>query len=191
MISSLVLANFPKFSRRLELARTTQAIAQSFRQAEGAALGVREFSGLFPAYGLHFDGSNKKQYMFFADLPDANGNSNHLYDLTDLNNDGRPDELVDTFSISLLPEIADLCAGIKSGTAGASCGLQALDAVFVRPNPDVFITANAASGVGGTPFSDAEIRVSLPTGECQQVTIWTTGQLTVGPIMDTCAAYGP
>ena len=46
-ISGLILANFPQFSRRLELSRTAQAVALAFREAETAALGVREFNGFF------------------------------------------------------------------------------------------------------------------------------------------------
>ena len=182
MISSLVLANFPKFSRRLELSRTSQAVATSFREAEGFALGVREFNGFFPAYGLHFDSADKKQYTLFADLPDANGVANRVYDLTDANEDGRPDELVDTYTISLIPSLRGFCAGKKSSSI-YSCfdgtAIGTLDAVFIRPNPDVFITAD------GVTYSDAEIFLELPAGECREVVIWQTGQLSIEP---TCEA---
>lgn len=188
MISSLVLANFPKFSRQLELSRTSQAVATSFREAEGFALGVREFNGLFPAYGLHFSSADKKQYVLFADLPDVNGNTNHVYDLTDANEDGKPDELVDTYTISLIPSLKGFCVGKKSG--GARCYSDAdigtLDAVFVRPNPDIFISINGTRCEGITCYSDAEIFLELPTGECREVVIWQTGQLSIEPIESPC-----
>lgn len=159
-ISLLILADFPEFTRRLELSRTAQAIALSFRQAESAALAVREFgSGVFPAYGLHFENTPAKSYVFFADL-----DSDRVYD--------NPAEKVDTFIINTLPEISRICGGAKSSPPG-DCSVTRLDAVYVRPNPDIFLTTDRGS------FNDAEIVVRLPTGEEKQIVIWTTGQLSI------------
>ena len=154
IISSLVLTNFPRFSRTLGLSRTAQAIALSFREAEGAALGVREFgSGIFPAYGLHFDINEPKSYVLFADTA-----NNRTY---------TESEKVDTFTITGSPSIVDLCAGV------GQCGHSSLDIVFVRPAPDVIIRS------GGIDFSSAKIIIELPTGERKHVVIRSTGQLSI------------
>ncbi|MCH7882948.1 prepilin-type N-terminal cleavage/methylation domain-containing protein [Patescibacteria group bacterium] len=153
IISSLVLTNFPRFSRTLGLSRTAQAIALSFREAEGAALGVREFgSGIFPGYGLHFDLNEPKSYILFADI-----NDDRVYDPAL--------EKVDTFIITGSPSIVDLCADV--------CGYSSLDIVFVRPAPDVIIR------IGGIDFSSAKIIIELPTGERKHVVIRSTGQLSI------------
>mgnify|MGYP001559091298 FL=1 len=160
MISALVLADFPEFTRRLELSRTAQAIALSFRQAESAALAVREFGlGVFPAYGIHFENLPAKSYIFFADL-----DSDRIYD-----NSG---EKVDSLIINTAPTISRICGGAKSSPPG-DCSIGWLDAVYVRPNPDIFLTTDRGS------FNDAEIVVRLPSGEEKQIVIWTTGQLSV------------
>ena len=178
-ISGLILANFPQFSRRLELSRTAQAVALAFREAETAALGVREFNGFFPAYGLHFEDdplTDDRAFTLFADMNDLNGDGtpegNGFYDLEDLNVDGRPDEFADMFTITGAPRIAGLCAG------GGCAAVTSLDVVFVRPNPDVFIRKNGEA----TLFSNAEIVIKIPTGECRRVVIWATGQLSIEPI---------
>lgn len=158
IISSLVLTNFPRFSRTLGLSRTAQAIALSFREAESAALGVREFgSGIFPAYGLHFENPPTKSYVFFADVI-SNAPNPPAYD--------GGSEKVDTFVITGSPNIVDLCAGTQ-------CGFNSLDIVFVRPAPDVFISS------GVQEFSIAEIVIELPTGERKHVVIRSTGQLSI------------
>ncbi|MBI1956916.1 MAG: prepilin-type N-terminal cleavage/methylation domain-containing protein [Candidatus Niyogibacteria bacterium] len=176
MISSLILANFPQFSRRLELSRTAQAVARSFREAETAALAVREFNGMFPPYGLHFEnGAAIRDYVLFADVnntdadPEPEGNG--LYD---------EGELVETFAITGAPVIAGICVGVRSG--GSTCDSSMLDIVFRRPNPDVVITAD-----GDPSFFNAEITIKIPTGECRRVVIWKTGQLSIEPIEIPCS----
>lgn len=160
VISALILADFPDFFRRLELSRTAQAVALSFREAESAALAVREFgSGIFPAYGLHFENPPTKSYILFADL-----NSNRLYDGTS--------EQADAFNITGPPLISRICVNTKSFPPG-NCSISRLDVVYVRPNPDIFITAD------GIAFNDAEIIIKLPTGEERKIIIWTTGQLSI------------
>ncbi len=160
MISALILADFPDFFRRLELSRTAQAIAFSFREAEGAALAVREFgSGIFPAYGLHFENFPAKSYILFADV-----NGDREYDA--------PAELADTFFIQNLPSIIQVCAGAKSAPPG-DCSIARLDVVFVRPNPDIVISAD------GVEFTDAEIIIKSPEGAERRIVIWQTGQLSI------------
>lgn len=160
IISALVLADFPEFTRRLSLSRTANSVALSFRQAESAALAVREFgSEIFPAYGLHFEGLPAKSYVFFADL-----NADRLY--------GGAGEKVDEFLINTAPEITRICGGLKSSPPG-DCSITRLNVVYVRPNPDIFI--NTDKGV----FTDVGVIIRLPTGEEKKIIIWTTGQLSI------------
>ncbi len=165
LISSIMLANFPDFNRRLDLSRTAQSVALSFRRAESAALAVREFGSLaFPAYGLHFENLPAKSYIFFADLdgdyknPEAEG----LYDGLD--------EKVDTFIINTAPVIEKLCVSVKTSPPG-DCSINRLDVVYARPNPDIYISTDKGE------FTDAAVVMRLPTGEEKQIVIWTTGQL--------------
>jgi len=160
IISILILADFPEFTRRLELSRTAQAVAVSFREAESSALAVREFGlGIFPAYGIHFENPPLKSYFLFADL-----NNNRVYD--------GAGEKAEEFQINGQPRISKLCGGIKSSPPGR-CDLTRLDVVFVRPNPDIFINSDVGS------FSDAEAVILLPDGQEKKVIIWSTGQLAI------------
>lgn len=160
VISTLILSRFPEFSRRLELARAAQAIASSFREAESSALAVREFgAGLFPSFGLSFANIPAQSYVFFADL-----DLDRAYD-----GEG---EKADEFMINGLPKISKICAGFKSNPPG-DCSISRLDVVYVRPNPDIYISTDKG------PYLDAAVVVSLPTGEEKKIIIWTTGQLSV------------
>ena len=162
IISILILADFPEFTRRLELSRTVQAVAVSFREAESSALAVREFKpdsiSYFPAYGLHFENPPLTTYFLFADL-----NNNRVYDAG---------EKADEFQINGQPRVSRLCGGTRSSPPGR-CDLTRLDVVFVRPNPDIFINSDKGS------FSDAEAVLLLPDGQEKKVVIWSTGQLAI------------
>ena len=168
IISALILADFPEFSRRLTLSRTAQAVALSFRQAESAALAVREFEGeIFPAYGLHFEGLPAKSYLLFADIDEDYKNpvpGVSFYDGLG--------ERADIFSINTLPSIYQICGGAASSPPG-DCSISWMDVLYVRPNPDIYIWTDKGA------FTDAEVKLRLPTGEERQIIIWTTGQLSV------------
>ncbi|MBI5787120.1 MAG: type II secretion system protein [Candidatus Niyogibacteria bacterium] len=160
IISILILADFPEFTRRLALSRTAQAVAVSFREAESAALAVREFgSGIFPAYGIHFESPPLTSYVLFADT-----NNNRVYDGIG--------EKADEFTINGQPHVSRLCGGTKSAPPGR-CDLVRLDVVFVRPNPDIYINSDKGS------FSDAEAVILLPDGQEKKIIIWSTGQLSI------------
>ncbi|QQG46147.1 MAG: prepilin-type N-terminal cleavage/methylation domain-containing protein [Candidatus Niyogibacteria bacterium] len=166
IISLLILADFPEFTRRLELSRTAQAVASSFRQAESAALAVREFSAeVFPAYGLHFENLPAKSYVFFADIDQdyKTSSPDGFYD--------GPSEEVDTFTINTPVEIYKICGG-ESGE-GADCSITRLDVLYARPNPDIYIITDKGS------FLNVEIFVRLTTGAEKKIAIWTTGQLSI------------
>ncbi len=169
-ITSMILANYPKFSGSLALKRTAQEIALSIRQAQVYGLSVREFgagSGIFPGYGVHFDiSSGSDVFVLFADT-----NKNDSYDAGS-GCGGSSTECVQKFKISTGDKISKLCGGEQSSPPG-DCSLSQLDIIYLRPTPTVKLNGD------GTPFSDASIVVRSPSGEEKTIRVWLSGQIRV------------
>ena len=103
LVSSMILANYPKFSERLTLEQTAQKIALSFREARTFSLTVGESeigAKIFPGYGVHFDAGesgDNKEYLIFSDL-----DSDKKYAASG-------DEEKDTFKIQSSASISGAC----------------------------------------------------------------------------------
>jgi len=163
LVSSLILANYPKFASRISLSRTAQEIALSLKKAQSFGLGVREFgagSSIFPGYGVHFDLAADREYLIFADI-----NANKSYDASS--------ELVELFQIETSPRIISLCAGEKTQPPG-DCSLTNLDITYLRPAPNIFFKGGVQIS-----YSDVEVKIASPDGTTRTITVWTTGQISV------------
>ncbi|NOY35892.1 MAG: prepilin-type N-terminal cleavage/methylation domain-containing protein [bacterium] len=170
VITSMILANYPKFSGTLALKRTAQEIALTVRQAQVYGLSVREFgagSGVFPGYGVHFDiVGSPDTFVLFADI-----NKNKSYDAGD-GCGGASTECVQMFKINTGDKISKLCGDEQSFPPG-DCSLGQLDIVYLRPTPTVTLEGD------GSSFSDADIVVRSPRGEEKKIKVWLSGQIGV------------
>jgi prepilin-type N-terminal cleavage/methylation domain-containing protein len=162
LVTSLVLASYPGISETLGVSRAAEEIASSVRQTQAYGLGVKEFgtgSGIFPGYGLYFDKTAPASYIFFADA-----NNNKQYDGSS--------EKISEMLIQGNAVIDDLCVDQKQIPAG-SCGIANFSAVYLRPAPQVSLTS------GGSPYSDAEIKIKGTRGTTKTIILWQSGQVTV------------
>ena len=164
-VTSLVFANYPKFRSQLTLKKTSQEIALAVREAQVYGLSVREYDGVFPGYGIHFNINKPGSVLIFADLNDSKG-----YDP----NDG----IVKEYAIQTKDAISDLCGETKKSPPG-SCNLSQLDAVYLRPNPVVTLRGKDRDGVTLPDFSDTEIKISSLGGEEKTIILWLSGQITI------------
>lgn len=159
LVSTMILANYPKFSQRMQLNRVAQEVALSLREAQTNALAVREAeiqTDTFPGYGAHFELG--KQYKLFADL-----DQDTIYDSTP------SDEATEVFTINTFPSIVSLCAPIND------CSKTALDIVYERPDPLITIRDQA-----GITFTNAKVIVGTSDGtDSKNIIIWVTGQVTI------------
>ena len=165
VITSTVLISHSKFSGNLLLGSLAYDVALSIRQAQVYGLSVREASvgsGIFDVgYGVHFDNNSDSSYILFADL-----NDNSEYD--------GQSEIVEVFNINNHYRISDLC-GLTPNGSTCVAGVSTIDIVFKRPDPDAIISSNT-----GVNHRKAEIILQSSSGEERKVSIWTTGQISVG-----------
>ena len=81
IISSLMLANFPRFNKQISVEREASKLALSLRKAQSYALAVREFNPAFnddpfcvsppvkfPGYGIFFKISDPARYFNYGDV---------------------------------------------------------------------------------------------------------------------------
>lgn len=170
LITSMVLANYPKFSERLTLEQTAQKIALAFREARIISLtvGESEIKTKFPGYGVHFDVSgsgNNKRYLIFSDL-----DANKKYVESD---DGEKD----IFLIQSSAFISGACFGDAKtfNECDFSNQTEILDVVFLRPKPSIdFYDGNISRSE-----QNVSIFITNPEGVVKKIIIWKTGQIMV------------
>lgn len=157
VISSLILGNFAQFGTRVSLNLASQQLSQALRKAQSFALATRGTSGIFPGYGVHIDMINPGNSILFADT-DAFGNK--VYDLGDI--------VAERIVFESGSVITDICV-----EPPRSCGKNSLDVVFLRPEPNVTITADGVSSI-----TNAEIILRGAHPDLtKRVRIWITGQI--------------
>ncbi|MCR4306521.1 MAG: prepilin-type N-terminal cleavage/methylation domain-containing protein [Candidatus Yonathbacteria bacterium] len=184
MVTSVVLANYPKFSSRIVLENVAHQIALTVREAQTYGLSVRGFDNsgttVFPGYGVYFPapGVGSKTFTLFADP-----NDDQRYDLSVCRSTGS--ECLQESTIRSAEHIYLLCGNLKTtgGTienpGAADCSLSSLHVGFRRPDPDANIVGYSETDGDYRAFSDAEVVVISPRGDMKTIVIWTTGQISV------------
>jgi hypothetical protein len=169
LITTVVLVNQNRFGGNILVGNLAYDIALSIRQAQVFGLGVREFgvgTGQFDiGYGVHFDISDPTTFRIFADI-----NRNKVYDAGD--------GTQELFTVGNGYRIIQLCATPASGSEICNGGgnITTLDIDFVRPDPDAYIRVNAKNNPA---YRQARITVSSPNGITREVTVESTGQISI------------
>ncbi len=185
VVSTITLANYPKFSSNITLDNLAHAMAISIREAQVFGLSVKEFgsgSSVFPGYGTSFDQSYDKSFILFAD---SNGDKEY----SRVGGDACVGDCLEKFSIADNNKIYTLCGDLKAdgviinaigdlNTPNSNCGLSNMDISFTRPDPDATLTGTSVVW-GKRNYSDAEVVVVSPKGSFKIITVWTTGQISV------------
>jgi len=178
VISAVILANNNRFGGVVLLENLAYSVALSIRQAQVYGISVARFQGsnFTAGYGVHFDISSPNIYALFADALQANG----MYDCPQPGTNNC--ELVQTNSISPGYSIQNLCVTPASGST-ETCGISKLDVVFIRPEPDAWISSNGVSCIvdNSTCARSARIVLVSPRSDLMSVTIAANGQISVVP----------
>lgn len=157
IVALATISGYPNFKKKLSLQRASQEVVLGIRQAQIYGLGVKEFGGVYPGYGVHFDISSgpANSFVLFADL---DGDSE--YD--------NPGEIVETFRLNKgegsIEEL--LCDGV-------ACGSDILNIIYLRPYPTVILK----DGNGASGYSAAEITIRSPKGDERSAIVSATGQI--------------
>ncbi len=195
LMTSLVLANYPRFNAQIILENTAYEVALEVRQAQSFGLGVRETAVAadeFPGYGVYIPDITSENTRVFLY---ADGDGNKLYS----DGTGCVPGTGECVEALLLRNyfIYAVCGNWRSDhpseasfrttsdvdpyVATGHCDIDTLDINFTRPNPDALLQGYA-SGIPGHPlsgYSDVEIVVATSDGNVRTVVVWSTGQIAV------------
>lgn len=186
VITGLILANNNKYGGQVLLQNFAYDVALSVRQAQVYGIAVQGFgvsgsNNFKTGYGIHFDTSNQAYLTAIDIFADTNGNG--LYDGTIgcPQTESASSEFVQCSSIGKNYYLSKLCA--PAGTDAATCNaVSTLDIVFIRPEPDAWISADGIACVPGTGTncqSSARIVVASPQGDTMSISVQGNGQISV------------
>ncbi|HVU06673.1 MAG TPA: prepilin-type N-terminal cleavage/methylation domain-containing protein [Candidatus Paceibacterota bacterium] len=161
VITTVAIFSNAQFNGSVLLTNLAYEIALSIRQAQYYGISVRQDSSqaFDSGYGVSFKTSTPTSYSIFEDKA---GGSMHIYDGSD--------PIVKAYSVAKGNRVSKICVD-------GDCSKTTVDITFVRPEPDAFITANAAT----SPFyGKAEVCVLSPQNLKRKIVVESTGQISVG-----------
>ncbi|MES2953593.1 MAG: type II secretion system protein [Patescibacteria group bacterium] len=194
VLTSVVLANYPKLNSQLTLGLVANDVALSVRQAQQYALGAVQRVGapsVSVSYGIHFSTATPQEaqgYVLFADTAPVNvapvPPGDFLYTLPPTNPNDTPPAGTGTLPSSV--RILRLCAATQAQIAalpgciasGTGPLVTSLDVVFRRPEPDMNV--NGIASTSGTPFVEAVVVLANVDGSLKrEVHVTLPGQIYV------------
>jgi Tfp pilus assembly protein FimT len=191
IISSITIFNYGNLNSSLSTQNLADDIALSIRRAQGYAVGVRGYSGLFnEGYGIHFTtnpdisklyaGSNKS-FILFADMT----TQNQKYDYGSYDKCGSPkvdNECIEVLNITSTDSITAIYLSSDINTPISST--STVDILFHRPNSEptfCYRSSSSVTGCEGNPISFVKIKVtSLRNPQSfRTITVSNNGQISV------------
>lgn len=197
VITSVTVTSQSSFNKSLILANTAYDVALTLRSAQTYGLSSRARGAMANVgYGLHFQGAPAKTFTFFADswppiegsglchTPPANDPTGPDAKPGNCAYDSDPDhaELVTSYDLGNGMTIGDFCAyslgrwRCTYAHGDADGGLQSLDIVFARPNPDPFMSKDGSYSEA-FPVTAACITFVSPQGGARHISVTASGQI--------------
>ncbi len=190
LLTSVILARYPRFSSSAALGILAQDVALTIRQAQVFGLGVRGVetgsSQEFLSHGAHFDSQNTKSFVLFVDippspaLPGTTPIADKKYNPPVSDPNTCSGECKEKFNIQNPNFIDSICGDYKLNADSCVNPLVSLDIVFTRPNPEASIIGRVQGAFADQVFSDAAIifKSTRDDNRTRAVVVWNTGQLT-------------
>lgn len=205
IIAGVIAYNHSRFDSDFEVTNIAYRIALAARQAQVYGISSREFSGggaevFTGTYGLHFRNLTPTSFILFSD---SNGDNKYNTSGSDTSvcapASSGVNECLERTVFGRGIRITRLCGlgGASPCISPGGNGLRALDVVFKRPSPDAifnfYIDYSAAplninTACGSVPCTGAAICLRTPQGRNKQVTILSTGQISVENVPATGGA---
>lgn len=187
-ISSIMVTSQNSFNRTLILSNTAYDIALTLRYAETFGMSSRALEGVSASvgYGLYFNHATPDSFIFFKD---SSNNMENCYGAPPSGDINAPDakhgncvydvngEQVSSYKLGNGMTVKDFCI-LSSITSTWSCtanGLTALNIVFIRPDPNPWITAIDSGG--SKSGTKACITVQAPGGDVRYVSVIKSGAI--------------
>ncbi|MDQ3076944.1 MAG: prepilin-type N-terminal cleavage/methylation domain-containing protein [bacterium] len=183
IFATIIVADYNKFGQKEKFINFIYDTALTIRQVQTSGFAVRESGegseNFKDGYGLHFSPVDDAHgYTLFIDKPDQDGFYNKFYDASVPSGD-QLDEFLRTIDIGEKYTIEKVCV-FPTGDNCADENGNSVDVVFVRPNPDAYITYN---GTGGGTYDSAKIYLRddsvIPAGPSRIIHIDATGQISI------------
>ena len=197
IMSGVVLFSQTKFNSSILLTNLAYDLALTVRQAQTFGVNIKQFDlggiAVFNPYGVHIQMVNDRatQFFLFTDITEeAVGNPDFWS--VDINDDGQPDNVPESAIVTYTScEKAEGCvtrqslkrgnyiSGVRRIEAdGTVVALEAIDIMFVRPNPEAIIWGEVDDEV--ERYDSVVICLSEPDGvEHKAVEVRQTGQIEV------------
>jgi prepilin-type N-terminal cleavage/methylation domain-containing protein len=184
LIMTLITANYGTYRTNAQLNNATNEVALALREVQVFGLSFRAIESEPQRYGIYVTSSAEQSDLFngpqntgLVIYADNAGNGVFQYQ-------SNTEEALTIYRLTQGFHVSRICAD--------ACR-DHLDVTFTRPNPDASIVlrphVNANPQGGGHNFGHAVITVSAPGGErCRMVSVWATGQISVGSITTTGCA---
>lgn len=191
IITTVALVSQSSFNKTLILSNTAYDIALTIRSAQSFGIGSRAVTGGSYAnagYGVHFDSSVPRSFIFFADT-NTNGDGCHTAP-SEISKapDSQPgdciytgpDTLIQTYTLGNRMKVNKLW--VKHSSLGwlSSDSGDSLDITFSRPNPDTAIVWQGYTG--GNVYTDymkACISITSPQGGTRSILVGASGVISV------------
>lgn len=190
VLSGIVLSSQSSFNKTLILSNTAYDIALTLRSVETYGLSSRGLGiAANVGYGIRFSSGTPGSFILFSDvspLPNAS-NCHGLPSGGASAPDAKPGNCTYDGSSEKISEyvlgngitISDICAyvnGSPSCVEAHGGGVSSLDIVFVRPDPNPFMSVNGAySSI--TPVTAACLTIKSAQGGFRYVSVAASGQI--------------
>lgn len=195
VITVTVITSQNSFNKSITLVNTAYDIALTLRSAQTYGLGSRAAGGVVNTpYGLHFDTSNNKSFILFADTSPGGGNvTGANCAATDVGTPNcQPGDYVYTSGVDAAPiqtyaignglYIQDFCAyALGAWTCKSGGSLTSLDIAFGRPDPDPNISKNGSYAAPPNQATQACIVLAAsnaPSGPYRYIKVVQSGEIT-------------
>ncbi|MBA3284793.1 MAG: hypothetical protein H0U27_07010 [Nitrosopumilus sp.] len=183
IFATVIVVDYNKFGQREQFINFVYDTALTIRQVQTSGFAVKESGegseNFKDGYGLHFSpGNDAHGYTLFIDKPQNEfGFYNKFYDASDPDA-ALLDEVLRIMDIGQKYKIEKVCV-IPTGIDCADEDGNSVDIVFVRPNPDAYITFN---GTGGGTYEGAKIYLvddTITPAVTKIIYIDATGQISI------------
>ena len=164
VISSIMMFNYGNFQAKVDIKNLASDIALKIVEAQKSSLSgllptqIPTVSPWKPSYGVYFDITTPKQFIYFVDLNNLNG-----YEAG---------EVLNTISITKNNSISEL----RVFGAGCPATVNNLNIVFRRPDSSAIITSSPALSC---TISYVQITIISPKGATALIKLYLSGRVQV------------
>lgn len=182
VLTGIVLTSQSSFNKSLILANTAYDIALTLRSVQTYGLSSRAAgTAANVGYGVHLSNGTNDSFISFADtsggascagMPPDCKPGDHVY--------AAADRIVQTYRLNNGMTIQNFCAYVASSggwLCAASGALSSLDIVFMRPNPEPFMSRNGSFSAPPFSVTAACIAVASPQGGARFISVGSSGQI--------------